>query len=302
MLRQIVLVVFVLVGCLSVRAEQQPYEVTISGSRFDPWYPFTGTRLQNIPWGYGTLMNIPSPQRPITSFGLSFEQSDTVQFFISGNGSFIISTPTMLALADGVFAVLDSTLPGAAIGYQYNASATDPMISVRFDSVSIAGLGEPNYVCFEIRYHFNNGAYDILFGPSSENTRSITNTEVQPLAGIALVDSEFMAMYSKVWLYGDPKVLQTDTVRTVTFPAMHGVPVRGTHIHFEPTSTTDVSELTDPSHEWSNTPVSVYDLMGRHITSTTTTANGTLALNHIVTGPVLIVNTTTHNSKLVLVQ
>ncbi|MBK6292434.1 MAG: hypothetical protein IPF59_11920 [Ignavibacteria bacterium] len=303
MLRFVFLVVLVVVLSTSVRSEQTPYQATISGTSHDvPWLPISGTQLQNIPWGYGTLLPLPAPQRPMPMFGLEFAQSDTVQLYVSGNGSFLINTPSLLALADGVFTELDSTLPGASVGYQFVESVSDPMIRVRFDSVSIARLGAPNFVCFELQYHFADGAFDILYGPSSENTRTISNPEAQPFAGISLVSAEFTVMYQKVWLHGDPTDLRTDTTRTVTFPAMRGVPVRGTHIHFEPVTTTDVDDLTDASGDWSNAAVSVYDLMGRHVASTTTTANGTLALNHIVTGPVLMVNTVTHNSRLVLVQ
>lgn len=303
MLRFVFLSVLVVVLCSSVRSEQTPYHATVSNAGNNvTWLPLDGTQLQNIPWGLGTLIPITPPQRPMPMFGLEFPPSDTVQLFISGNGSFLINTPSLLALADGVFTELDSTLPGAWVGYVYDESAADPMIRVRFDSISIAKLGAPNFVCFEIQYHFLNGAFDILYGPSSENTRSISDLEAQPFAGICMVNSEFTQMYQKVWLHGNPADLRIDTSRKVAFPPVRGVPVPGTHIHFEPVTTTDVDDLTDLSHEWSNAAVSVYDLMGRHVASTTTTANGTLALNHIVTGPVLMVNTVTHNSKLVLVQ
>ncbi|MCX6139902.1 MAG: hypothetical protein NTX15_03585 [Candidatus Kapabacteria bacterium] len=291
--------------CLSATlAGQAPYRVTFSGVSPDvPWLPFEGTRLQNVPWTLGTLIKIPTPNQPMPLFGFTVQPADSVEVYISGNGSFLISTPAMLALADGVFITLDSTVAGAMIGYRNVITFNDPMLQVRFDSVSIADLGAPNVVSFEIHYHFNDGAIDLLFGPSSENTRLIANPQARPFTGISLQANDFSEMFSKVWIYGDPASPRIDTARTVAFPAMNGVPTPGSRIHFEPLAVTGVEEdQRDERDAWVNASVNVYDIMGRLLTTTVTTSNGTLNRDGLFAGPVVVINTATHKSKLLMIE
>lgn len=302
MLRSVVLVMFLVVGTHTLSAQQNPYQVTITRSELSQWPPFTGTPIENVPWGAGDILTVPAPGRPVPMYGQVFEPADIVSFSVSDQGSFYIGTTSSLAYVDGAYSRLDSALPGALIGYQYVVSATDPMYRVRFDSVSFVGLETPNFLCFEIQYHFRDGAFDILYGPSSENTREIADTTLRPVVGIALADKLFTQMYHKARVYGNPQNPQIDTSRTMDLPSMYGVPVPGTHIHFAPVVTTEVVDPSeDPTTTWKNVQVIVYDLMGRQIAKTTTTPTGSLASSSLTSGPVLIVDTQTHRSKLVFI-
>ncbi|MBK9184691.1 MAG: hypothetical protein IPM83_16750 [Ignavibacteria bacterium] len=95
-------------------------------------------------------------------FGLEFAQSDTVQLYVSGNGSFLINTPSLLCVGRWVFTELDKYLTGASVGYRFVESVSDPMIPRPLRFRIHRPTRRSNFVCFELQYHFADRAFDIL--------------------------------------------------------------------------------------------------------------------------------------------
>ena len=282
-------------------ADIAPYHVSFSGNSV-PWQPLAGTTV-NVNWREGTFVPMILPARPIRLFGIDFMPSDTVDIFLQGNGTFLVFTPTVLALVDGVFCELDSQYAGARIQYKVEDTPVGGMIRLRYDSVSIGMLDEPNFVSFEMQIHYDDGAIELIYGPSSENTRNITKKTAQPFVGVSMQTPDFTAMYSKVWLHGDPNNPTIDTSKTIVFPGLRGVPVPGTRIRFTPTTTTSVDDVaTDLNAHWRNVDVEVLDILGRHLLWTTTTADGSIPSSLLPRGAMVVRNTKNALTRLMMID
>lgn len=308
----VIFVTLIFCQCIS-QAGEAPYQMTKSFSNVQ-WVPLDGTRVQ-VDWKEGTPVRVPRPNKPFNMFGIDFPVDDSVEVLLQGNGTFQVFTPQLLVLADGLFGELDSATPGANIQYKYESTMDGGVLRLRYDSVSLAQMQEQNFVSFEIRIHYGSGEIEFFYGPSSENTRSISVVLAQPFVGISLQSPDFYNMYEKIWLYGNPDAPSIDSTRTVAFPPLTGMPSAGTVFSFRPTIATSVHE--DPNHNpdrnfnpdptknsdaWRNANVEVLDLLGRTILSTITTADGNLPRGVVTPSPVIIRNTSTNRTRLVLVQ
>lgn len=288
---------FLVTSMIAVAATPAPYRFRMMLST-QPWEPFDGTPVK-VEWKKGTLVPIPTPPITMQLFGMPFPVCDTVEAAVQGNGTFEVITTKLLVLADGLFTALDSTTSGAHIQYRSMTAKTGSSIRIRYDSVSIANLAAPNYVSFEIQYRYDSGEIAFLFGPSSENTRSITTVSAQPYVGISLQPADFSSMMGKVWLSGDPSAPSIDSTLTLAFPRLHGVPTPGTTYLFTPvtpTSVPDQGSIDDDA--WCSVSVDVHDLLGRYVCTTTTSAHGRLDDPQVPRGPVILRNGATHRSRL----
>ncbi|MBS1561028.1 MAG: hypothetical protein JSS89_05445 [Bacteroidetes bacterium] len=301
MLRSLVVAALCCLAALPSVADQAPYRIQQQITT-QPWEPLDGTPV-TVEWRKGTLVPIQAPPIAMRLFGHTFESTDTVELYLQGNGTFEVFTPKLLMLADGLFTELDSATPGAHIEMKTVIAKTGSMLRLRYDSVSIANLAAPNFVSFEIQYRYETGEIVFLFGPSSENTRSITAKLAQPFVGISLQEADFSKMYGKVWLSEDPNAPTIDSSNTIAFPRLAGVPVPGTVITFTPAVATSVNEEKGgKDEEWRGAPVLVHDLLGRLLTRTTMTSTGVVLEGVLPQGPVIVVHARTHETKLLYIN
>jgi hypothetical protein len=301
MLRSLVVAAFCCLAALPSVAGQAPYRIQQQISS-EPWEPLDGTPV-TVEWRKGTMVPIQAPPIAMRLFGHTFEPADTVELFLQGNGTFEVFTPKLLVLADGLFTELDSVTPGAQIQMKTVISKTGSMLRLRYDSVSIANLSTPNFVSFEIQYRYDTGEILFLFGPSSENTRSITAKLAQPFVGISLQEADFSKMYGKVWLSEDPNAPTIDSSNTIAFPRLAGVPAPGTVITFTPAVATTVEEVKGGEDEdWRSTCVEIHDVLGRLITTATTTQDGNLRREDAPLGPLVVVNCTSRATRLMMIN
>ncbi|CAN5445192.1 hypothetical protein BH10BAC6_BH10BAC6_17140 [soil metagenome] len=302
MLRFLAVAALYCLAALPSHANEAPYRVQQHIST-QPWGPLDGTPV-HVEWRKGTTVPIQVAPIAMRLFGLDFPPSDSVVFYIQGNGTFEVFTPTLLVLADGLFTELDSVTPGAQIQYTSTIAKTGSMLRIRYDSVSIANLSAPNFVSFEIQFRYETGEISFLFGPSSENTRSILAKLAQPFVGISLQAADFSKMYGKVWLSEDPNAPTIDSSNTVAFPRLAGVPIPGTIITFTPSITTvSVQELEGGKDEqWRGVCVEVHDILGRLLTTATTTQDGNLRREDVPSGPLVVVNCTSKETRLMMMN
>lgn len=304
MLRPLVAIAaFLFLAALPALANQAPYRVRQHLST-QPWEPLDGTPVQ-VEWRKGTMVPLQVAPIAMRLFGLDFPPSDSVVFYLQGNGTFEVFTPKLLVLADGLFTELDSVTPGAQIQYKSVIAKSGSSLHLRYDSVSIANLNAPNFVSFEIQFRYETGEISFLFGPSSENTRSIVAKLAQPFVGISLQEADFSKMYGKVWLSEDPNAPTIDSSNTIAFPRLAGVPAPRTVITFTPVTTTSVSvqEVERGKEEkWSSVCVEVHDILGRLLTTATTTQDGSLRREDVPQGPLVVVNCTSKETRLMMVN
>lgn len=301
MLRSLVVAALCCLAALPSVADQAPYRIQQQITT-QPWEPLDGTPV-TVEWRKGTMVPIQAPPIAMRLFGHTFESTDTVELYLQGNGTFEVFTPKLLMLADGLFTELDSVTPGAHIEMKTVIAKTGSMLRLRYDSVSIANLNAPNFVSFEIQYRYDTGEIVFLFGPSSENTRSITAKLAQPFVGISLQEADFSKMYGKVWLSEDPNAPTIDSSNTIAFPRLAGVPAPGTVITFTPAVATSVEEAKGGEDEdWRGAPVLVHDLLGRLLSTTTLTNAGLIREGTLPQGPVIVVHARSHETKLLYIN
>jgi len=302
MLRLLAVAALCCLATFQSHAGQAPYHYEQHLST-QPWEPMEGGTQVTVEWRKGTMVPLPAPPMSMRLFGLDFQPADTVELFLQGNGTFEVFTPKLLMLADGLFTELDSVTPGATIQYKSIIAKTGSILRLRYDSVSLANLSAPNFVSFEIQYRYETGEITFLFGPSSENTRSIAAKLAQPFVGISLQAVDFSRMFGKVWLSDDPNAPTIDSSNTVAFPRLAGVPAPGTIITFTPAIATSVQEVKGGKDEqWRGVCVEVHDILGRLLMTATTTQDGLLRREDVPEGPLVVVNCRSKETRLMMVN